>query len=336
MEACYTNRKPVKALAALTAATACTVALTCFGAAAQAQAATNIPVPREVSVKAAAAGFTVDTTWGKKANPKKVQVRYSTVKSMKDAEVKTYKVKAKAKEARNLVKTISAKAGTKYYVQVRLKKNGKAGEWSDVRKATTGYKIAYKLRGGTQNAKQKDYYVTSKGYALKAPTRSGYTFDGWYTNSNTPFGYDIVKIKKGTTGKVTVYAKWLPNTYTIRYVANGGKLPSGVKTSYSTGTAYKLPTPTRVGYTFAGWYTDSACTVKAGSIKRSTVGNKVYYAKWVSNTASGSEDEEVVSDDGEDESDEDADDGDTETENGDDSADDGMETEGEGDSVDEE
>ena len=296
MRAYYTTENPItspktaRAAKALAVVAVCAMAFTCLGTATPAHAATKVPKPKAVSVQAGGASFTVNTSWGKKAKPKKVQVRYSVTKSMRDAKTKTYKVKKKAAAAKAMSKTIPAKAGERYYVQVRMKRNGKAGKWSDVQKVTTGYKIVYKLNGGTQAVGQKDYYKSAKKYILKAPTRDGYTFSGWYTNSNFPIGSEVTKIKKGTTGKVKLYAKWTANTYTITYNVNGGTLPSGAKTRYATGSmTYTLPSPTRTGYTFGGWYTDEACTVKAKPITPKTYGNKVYYALWISTSPADEE-----------------------------------------------
>lgn len=69
------------------------------------------------------------------------------------------------------------------------------------------YKITYKLNGGTnKSTNPKQYDVTTKTITLKAPTRKGYTFEGWYKDSK--FKKPIKKITKGSTGNITLYAKW--------------------------------------------------------------------------------------------------------------------------------
>lgn len=69
------------------------------------------------------------------------------------------------------------------------------------------YKIKYVLSGG-KNAKanKTKYTVTTKTFKLKAPTRKGYTFKGWYLDKNHT--KRVTKIKKGSTGSITLYAKW--------------------------------------------------------------------------------------------------------------------------------
>ncbi len=69
--------------------------------------------------------------------------------------------------------------------------------------------------------------------------------------------------------------------YSIEYHLNGGALPDGARDSYAPGDAFKLPTPTRKGYTFAGWYTDSALMGEPiTEITADMTGNLTLYAAW--------------------------------------------------------
>lgn len=69
------------------------------------------------------------------------------------------------------------------------------------------YKITYQLNKGKNNKKNpKSYTVTSKKITLKNPTRKGYKFMGWY--SDKKMTKKVTNIAKGSTGKVTLYAKW--------------------------------------------------------------------------------------------------------------------------------
>ena len=74
-------------------------------------------------------------------------------------------------------------------------------------------------------------------------------------------------------------------TYGITYNLNGGKNPSGTRTSYNVeSSTYTLPTPTKVGHTFGGWYTNSGLTGNAVTqITKGSTGNKTFYAKWTAN-----------------------------------------------------
>ena len=69
------------------------------------------------------------------------------------------------------------------------------------------YKITYKLNDGKNNKSNPSVYtITTKTIKLKNPTRKGYGFGGWYTDKK--FKNKITQIKKGSTGKITLYAKW--------------------------------------------------------------------------------------------------------------------------------
>lgn len=73
-------------------------------------------------------------------------------------------------------------------------------------KSTTNYKITYKLNGGKNHSSNPSTYTGSKQITLKKPTREGYEFKGWYTDSACK--KSIKKISKGSSGNYTLYAKW--------------------------------------------------------------------------------------------------------------------------------
>lgn len=74
------------------------------------------------------------------------------------------------------------------------------------------YAINYELNGGTNHAENPASYNETEEITLKDPIRDGYTFMGWYTDEN--FTNAITTIKKGTTGAITLYAKWEKNAET--------------------------------------------------------------------------------------------------------------------------
>jgi len=70
-------------------------------------------------------------------------------------------------------------------------------------------------------------------------------------------------------------------TYTIQYVLNGGRNASDNPINYKkNGATVTLKTPTRNGYTFAGWYTDAGCTKRITRISKGHIGDITLYAKW--------------------------------------------------------
>ncbi len=149
---------------------------------------------------------------------------------------------------------------------------------------------------------QKWTYNKAKDIGLKNAStfgiyKEGYTFSGWGTEptGGTVFDPDDIEltptditanIKKGDC-EITLYAIWQKNavtTYTLSYNANGG---NGEPASQSGATSYKISNtqPTRSGYTFLGWSTNSNATaasyVSGNSI--TLTANTTLYAVWKKN-----------------------------------------------------
>lgn len=118
------------------------------------------------------------------------------------------------------------------------------------------------------------------------PDYAGHTFLGWTTEKDNKTKIidktSTVTLVPGDT-EVTLYALWAVN-YSVSLDANGGQLASGDPTSltvYTGGTYPTLPTPTRDGYTFDGWYTaaDNGTKVAAGDTVTNTAAHTLY-AHW--------------------------------------------------------
>ena len=146
--------------------------------------------------------------------------------------------------------------------------------------------VKYDATGGiVSNGSKKVIYLGNYG-DLESPKRDGYTFTGWYTAANG--GTQITKdTKVEVTSDQTIYAHWTANSYTVTFNADGGTVTANTKT-VTFGNAYgELPTPTRSGYTFAGWWTavDSGEQMNAESVVK-TASDHVLYAHWVLNSVS--------------------------------------------------
>ena len=113
------------------------------------------------------------------------------------------------------------------------------------------YHIMFNPNGGSSSTSSMDM-IYDANYTLPTPTKTGYTFLGWYDGS-TKYASGISKI----SDNIELLAKWEAKSYTITYNPNGGTLSSTTQT-VTYGTAYTLYTPTRVGYTFEGWYSGSS------------------------------------------------------------------------------
>ncbi len=140
------------------------------------------------------------------------------------------------------------------------------------------YRVTFDANGhGTAPAAvwvDKDSTVT----APAAPSATGYDFGGWYKEAGctNEWDFDEDTIKATTT----IFAKWTPTQYTITYHANDGvAVPEG---SYTIETAtFSLPTTTKVGSSFDGWYDNAELTGSAiTQIALGSYGNKEFWAKW--------------------------------------------------------
>lgn len=142
-------------------------------------------------------------------------------------------------------------------------------------------KYTLNANGGKKPSKTKfsfTYGKTVKGLPTKM-TRAGYTFKGWYTAKS---GGKLVKNGIKATVSRTLYARWSGKTYKVTLNVNKGKTLKKKTYSFKCGSKYKkLPTPTRAGYKFAGWYTKKfggTKIVNGGTVKITK--NTTFYARW--------------------------------------------------------
>ena len=96
--------------------------------------------------------------------------------------------------------------------------------------------------------------ITS-AYTIPTPTKTGSTFIGWYdTNNDT--GNKLTVLPVGYDG--TVYAIWSDMLGDVTWELNGGKVEGTLPNTIES--AYTLPTPTKDGYVFVGWYDNAEGT----------------------------------------------------------------------------
>ncbi len=160
------------------------------------------------------------------------------------------------------------------------------------------YTLSFQSNGGavvpTQNI---SYNVTAT--APTAPTKPGYTFGGWFKETalinQWNFTRDVI------TANMTLYAKWIqnnssenngggssptpPQRFIVSFETNGGNGLNNLSVVYDTRLA-ELPTPTKEGYTFGGWYHDMALTNTWDITKDRVTKDATLYAKWIANTVS--------------------------------------------------
>ena len=145
---------------------------------------------------------------------------------------------------------------------------------------TTTKTVRLNANGGKVSPASKVVTCGKTYGTLPTPTRTGYEFDGWYTRESSGIKVDK-NTAVGTDPPATLYAHWKGKTYTVSFNANGGTVSTASNTVTYGKKYYSLPTPTRKGYTFDGWY-----TLKAGGTKVTsdttvtTAANHTLYAHW--------------------------------------------------------
>ena len=97
---------------------------------------------------------------------------------------------------------------------------------------------------------------------LPTPTRTGYTFKGWWTESTG--GTQITNgMRFSYNTLVQLYAHWEANSYTIKYILNGGTAGSSAPTSANFDEIKIINNPSKIGYTFDGWTYSNGTTSTA-------------------------------------------------------------------------
>jgi uncharacterized repeat protein (TIGR02543 family) len=154
------------------------------------------------------------------------------------------------------------------------------------------YTVVYDINTGTSGTTESSTHTYGQAKSLTANgySKTGYAFNGWNTvagGSGTAYtdGQSVADLTTVNGGTVILYAQWKINQYTITFIENSGTGVSDVTQNY--GTTYTMPTTTRTGYTFGGWYEDSGFTgtsYAAGTSMTIPASNKTFYAKWTAKT----------------------------------------------------
>ena len=191
-------------------------------------------------------------------------------------------------EGANFLLSYAVTSGSKYYLKVKHYSSGTGTIAFSVKQV---YDITYDANGGSgAPGIQLKLHGTSLVLSSTVPTRSGYTFLGWSmssTSSSTSYQPgDSFNLNANTT----LYAVWAKNTYKVNYNANGGSgAPSSQTKTHGEPLTLSLIVPTRTGYTFLGWSTNSTATSASyqpgGSF--TTNADTTLYAVWSENCDNG-------------------------------------------------
>lgn len=118
---------------------------------------------------------------------------------------------------------------------------------------TSTFDVTFNSNGGSAIATQT---VVDGDPAVEpdpAPSRTGYSFDGWFSDSGLNTAYDFAT---PVTAATTLYAGWTANDYDVVFDANGGSGSMANQTiTFDTSANLTTNSFTRTGYSFAGWNT---------------------------------------------------------------------------------
>ncbi|HRR58146.1 MAG TPA: InlB B-repeat-containing protein, partial [Paludibacteraceae bacterium] len=150
--------------------------------------------------------------------------------------------------------------------------------------------VTFNSNGGSAVSNKTVTYKNTYG-TLPTPTKTGYTFNGWYKESG--FTNQVTtSTTVASPANHTLYAKWTANTYTVTYNGNGSTGGSTTSSSHTYDVDKALTSNgfTKTGYTFSGWatsttgavvYTDGQSVTNLAEENGATV---TLYAKWTANT----------------------------------------------------
>ena len=153
--------------------------------------------------------------------------------------------------------------------------------------APTPVTVTYNSNGGSVSPTSGSVTVGSAYGTLPTPTRTGYTFNGWYTAQTG--GTQVTSSTTVTqAANHTIWAQWTQDvvgSVTVTFNPNGGSV-SPTSKSMTVGSDYgTLPTPTRTGHTFDGWFT--AATGGTLVTSATTVTQTAAHTLWAQWTADG-------------------------------------------------
>jgi uncharacterized repeat protein (TIGR02543 family) len=144
------------------------------------------------------------------------------------------------------------------------------------------YTLTFNPQGGTVDTQSKTVTFGAAVDELPMPERTGYTFDGWYTQqkgNGTKYADTTIY---SATSSTTLYAKWTGISYTLTFDPQGGTVGAPSKTVTFGAAVDTLPVPERPGYAFSGWHTEQngKGTQYTATTVYSDTSNIMLYAKW--------------------------------------------------------
>lgn len=111
-----------------------------------------------------------------------------------------------------------------------------------------GYPIIYHMNGGVNDLNNPTYYIKGATVFLENPTKTDYTFDGWYTNESCALQYKFEAIESTTTGSVELWADWWVLNPTYDNTTSGGTIDSDALSDERRPEISQSDFPTAISY----------------------------------------------------------------------------------------
>ena len=140
------------------------------------------------------------------------------------------------------------------------------------------YTVTFKIDGEVYKTQSVEY---DKAPKEEKPEREGHTFNGWYTDelcsAESKFDFKSGKVK----GETTLYGKWVADVvkHQVTFNSDGGSAVESQEVIHGQ-KAQRPVSPTKEGYIFVGWYTDSRKTVEFDFVNGVITKDTILYAKW--------------------------------------------------------
>jgi uncharacterized repeat protein (TIGR02543 family) len=149
---------------------------------------------------------------------------------------------------------------------------------------TSTTEVVYTVKFFINTSEISSYSVNAGDYIM-APfvDMRGYELSGWYTSTNSGVTFlNQWHFDQSVNRDLNLYARWIPNKYTITFESNGGTPVDPIYQDYKSEVIAPEP-PTREGYTFDGWYINEEFTAEQYVFSTMPYENITLYAKWIPN-----------------------------------------------------
>ena len=225
----------------------------------------DAPISSDMSVYAKFSAIEYDITYendgGTHSNPVSYTIEDSF--TLSDAEKIGYTFVGWYSDAAYTTKVESVSAGSKGAIALYAKFE------------INNYTISYGNTMDAVNSNVTSYNVNTDTITLSDLSKTGYVFEGWYNGEEK-----VTEIAKGSTGDITLTAKWSVIGYDITYHNVDGATNSNPTAYDVENQPLALSDASKDGYRFLGWYTDAALANKVSEIAIGTTGDINLYAKW--------------------------------------------------------